>query len=81
MQSIGFKSDNISFVPISGLEGVNLIEKPSNVPELKSWYSGATLLDRLENFKPPKRSTNKPLRVCVYDYFKATEGNLIGDCV
>jgi elongation factor 1 alpha-like protein len=29
LKSIGFKDENISFVPISGLEGVNLSEKPT----------------------------------------------------
>ena len=45
------------------------------------WYTGYTLIEHLDNFKLPKRSMNKPLRVCIYDYFKQTEGNLIGDCV
>ncbi len=45
------------------------------------WYAGHTLIEHLDNFKLPKRSMNKPLRVCIYDYFKQTEGNLIGDCV
>jgi elongation factor 1 alpha-like protein len=45
------------------------------------WYTGLTLIDHLDNFKLPKRSLNKPLRVCIYDYYKQTEGNLIGDCV
>jgi translation elongation factor EF-1alpha len=35
----------------------------------------------LDNMKAPKRSSNKPLRVCVYDYYKQTEGSLLGDCI
>jgi translation elongation factor EF-1alpha len=27
------------------------------------------------------RKSNKPLRVCIYDYFKQTEGNIIGECI
>lgn len=83
LKSIGFKEESISFVPISGLEGINLSEKPSGAkaPALAEWYQGPTLIETLDNFKLPKRSSNKPLRVCVYDYFKQTEGNLVGDCI
>jgi len=45
------------------------------------WYKGPTLIENLDNFKLPKRGINKPLRICVYDYYKQTEGNLIGDCI
>ena len=36
LKSIGFKDENISFVPISGLQGINLSEKPTSakVPSL-----------------------------------------------
>lgn len=68
-------------MPISGLEGINLSEKPKEVPMLTKWYNGSTLIEILDNLKAPKRNSNKPLRVCVYDYFKQTEGTIIGDCV
>lgn len=42
LKSIGFKEENINFIPISGLEGINLIEK-STIPELE-WYQGNTLI-------------------------------------
>lgn len=35
----------------------------------------------LDSLKVPKRNIHKPLRISIYDYFKATEGNLIGDCI
>ncbi len=40
LKSIGFKEDNISFVPISGLVGINLSEKPDPVKaaSLAAWY-------------------------------------------
>jgi len=79
--SIGFKAENITFVPISAFQGINLIDKVSNPLELTSWYKQATLLELLDNFKCPRRGVSKPLRVCVYDFYKAMEGNLMGDCV
>lgn len=80
LNSIGFKNENLHFVPISGLHGTNLIERPTDIPEL-NWYQGESLTQILDELKLPKRNIHKPLRVSIYDYFKATEGNLIGDCI
>merc|ERR1712125_29273 len=61
------------FIPISGLQGDNLIEKSTNMP----WYFGApkkytgkTLLEVLDTIKPPKRPTDKPLRLPLQDVYK-----------
>lgn len=80
LKQIGFKAENIHFVPISGLIGINLLIKPT-VPELVEWYTGPTLVELLDSFKLPHRNINKPTRICVYDYYKASSGSLIGDCV
>jgi len=57
------------------------VQKPSDDHPLASWYQGQTLMEALENARLPVRSINKPLRVSIYDYYKAAVGNLIGDCV
>jgi len=46
LKSIGFKEENIGFVPISGLQGINLSEKPTQAQaeNLVSWYKGNTLI-------------------------------------
>lgn len=36
--SIGFKEHNITFVPISGLKGINLITRDNQPAQLQSWY-------------------------------------------
>merc|ERR1712093_315174 len=61
------------FIPISGLEGDNLIEKSTNMP----WYDkggkaycGKTLLEVLDTIKPPKRPTDKALRLPLQDVYK-----------
>jgi hypothetical protein len=46
-------------VPISGFQGDNMIEKSDNM----SWYKGFTLLEALDNIDPPKRPSDKPLRL------------------
>jgi len=58
------------YVPCSGLSGENLII--SNSTELNKWYSGPTLIQRIDEFKPPERLLDKPARFCVSDVFKST---------
>lgn len=59
LDSIGFKKDEIPFVPISGFRGDNIQEKSTNL----TWYTGPTLCQALDNLKPPKRPIKKPLRL------------------
>merc|ERR1711885_34669 len=61
------------FIPISGLEGDNLINKSTNMPWYegnKKKYCGKTLLEILDTIKPPKRPTDKPLRLPLQDVYK-----------
>lgn len=65
LSKIGFKQNQFKFVPISGLEGDNLIEKSSNF----SWWTGFTLLEAIDSLEKQDRSelSWKPLRIPVYD--------------
>merc|ERR1712093_664031 len=61
------------FIPISGLQGDNLIEPSTNM----NWYAkggkaycGKTLLEVLDTIKPPKRPTDKALRLPLQDVYK-----------
>merc|ERR1712051_603968 len=59
------------FIPISGLKGDNLIEPSTNMDWYKvKPYCGKTLLEVLDTIKPPKRPTDKPLRVPLQDVYK-----------
>jgi elongation factor 1-alpha len=61
------------FVPISGWTGDNLLEKSSKLSWYygnKKKYAGLTLLDMLDTIKPPKRPTDKPLRLPLQDVYK-----------
>ena len=40
----GFKENNVTFVPISGLAGLNLIDRTSQPPELVEWYADSWYL-------------------------------------
>ena len=66
LKKVGYKPVNIPFVPISGWHGDNMIEKGDNM----NWYKGPTLLEALDNIKPPKRPIDKPLRLPLQDVFK-----------
>jgi len=67
LKNLGYKpEERIPFVPISGWEGDNMIEKSPNLP----WYTGPTLVEALDNLHPPKRPTEKPLRIPIQDVYK-----------
>jgi elongation factor 1-alpha len=66
LKKIGYKPEEIPFVPISGWLGDNMLEKSANLP----WYKGPTLLEALDAIKEPKRPSDKPLRVPLQDVYK-----------
>lgn len=66
LKKVGYKPMKIPFVPISGWAGDNMIEKSANMP----WYKGPYLLEALDNVNPPKRPTDKALRLPLQDVYK-----------
>jgi len=59
LKKVGYNPEKIPFIPISGWLGDNMIEKSPNL----AWYKGPTLLEALDQIIPPKRLTDKPLRL------------------
>ncbi len=53
--------DNITFIPISALNGDNIVNKSGNMP----WYNGSTLLHTLENVKIGSRKNAIDFRLPV----------------
>jgi len=66
VKKIGYNPEKIPFVPISGWNGDNMLEKSANLP----WYKGPTLLEALDAVQEPKRPTEKPLRIPLQDVYK-----------
>jgi len=66
LKKVGYNPKNIPFVPISGWTGENLTEASEKMP----WYKGPTLIQAIDAIKPPKRPSDKPLRVPVNDVYK-----------
>jgi elongation factor 1-alpha len=66
IKKIGYNPEKVPFVPISGWVGDNMLEKSPNLP----WYKGPTLIEALDGIEPPKRPSDKPLRVPLQDVYK-----------
>ncbi|CAH1255282.1 HBS1L [Branchiostoma lanceolatum] len=69
LKQAGFKDSDVVYIPVSGLQGENLI-KPASEPPLTAWYKGPCLLQQIDSFKSPPRPVDKPFRFCVSDVFK-----------
>jgi elongation factor 1-alpha len=68
LKQAGYAPDGVTFIPVSGLKGDNLIKKSDNL----SWYKGPTLLEQLDNFKMPEKPVDLPLRMPVQDAYEIT---------
>jgi len=60
------------YLPISGWVGDNMLEKSDKLPWFynKKKYCALTMLEALDKVKPPKRPTDKPLRLPLQDVYK-----------
>ncbi|MDO8727350.1 MAG: translation elongation factor EF-1 subunit alpha [Candidatus Methanoperedens sp.] len=65
LKMVGFKPDEILFIPTSAFKGDNL-SKPS---ENTKWYTGPTLLAALDTLKVPEKPVTLPLRIPVQDSY------------
>ncbi|KAI4603972.1 Hsp70 suppressor, GTPase facilitates ribosomal subunit dissociation [Pestalotiopsis sp. 9143b] len=74
MSTTGFQLKNISFVPVSGLNGDNIIKKSPD-PAL-DWYTGDTLIQELEKSEPLTRALDKPLRLTISEVFRTAQSPL-----
>ncbi|MCI0504113.1 translation elongation factor EF-1 subunit alpha [Candidatus Micrarchaeota archaeon] len=68
LKGIGYKVENVPFIPCSGYNGDNLTKKSANMP----WYTGPTLIEVVDTFKVPPKPTDKALRLPIQDVFTIT---------
>jgi elongation factor 1-alpha len=66
IKKIGYNPEKVPFVPISGWNGDNMLEKSPNM----GWWKGPTLIEALDSITEPKRPVDKPLRVPLQDVYK-----------
>merc|ERR1712146_261025 len=79
IQMIGYKPKKVPFIPYSGFNGDNLVEKSDKAAWYKGWtaninpkkkVTGFTLVECLNNFiKPPKREPDAPLRLPISNIY------------
>jgi len=80
IQSAGFKSKQVPFIPYSGFHGENLIDSTDKMPWYKGWsanvtktevVNGMTIYDALEKLaRPPKRNHEGALRIPINGIYK-----------
>jgi len=66
LEKVGYKSAEVPFIPISGWNGDNLIDRSEHM----KWYKGPTVMEALDALTEPKRPYDKPLRVPLQDVYK-----------
>ena len=66
LKKVGYNVEKVRFIPISGWNGDNMIERSENMP----WYKGPTLLEALDLLEAPTRPVEKPLRLPLQDVYK-----------
>ena len=65
IKTVGYNPAAVTFVPISGWVGDNMMEPSSNL----SWFKGPTMLEALNSIDVIQRVTDKPLRLPVSDVY------------
>ncbi|KAG0699857.1 P-loop containing nucleoside triphosphate hydrolase protein [Suillus ampliporus] len=67
----GFPSSKTSFIPVSAMQGVNLVGRTNpDALALSKWYKGPMLVDLLDKLEPPAREIASPLRLPISNVFK-----------
>lgn len=61
----GYKENDIYWVPISGLQGANLVRPVEK--DKCSWYNGQTFIEILDGMPIEKRDPEGPLRIPILD--------------
>lgn len=68
LKTVGYKPDQIQFIPVSSLMGDNVVKKSTNMP----WYTGPTIAEQLDLLKEPEKPISLPLRLPIQDVFNIT---------
>ena len=88
LNSLDFKDEDLHFIPVSGLLGVNLKEKATEIvkrgkAEDKAlinlmWYEGPSIVELIDTIEAPTRDYENPLRFSISDIGNTTVGSLQG---
>merc|ERR1712137_887800 len=70
LKKVVYNPAKVPKIPTSGWTGDNLFEKVKGDHPLGAWYKGMCLLEALDAIQPPKRPSDKPLRLPLQDVYK-----------
>jgi len=65
LTGIGYKEDQVKYIPVSAWEGDNVVKKSDKMP----WFKDKTLLDTVDEFTAPDLPKEKPLRLPIQDVY------------
>jgi bifunctional enzyme CysN/CysC len=68
LRSIDIDADTVQFIPVSGMEGDNVVTRSSRMP----WYSGPTVVKQLDTFVSHADRSAMPFRMPVQGVYKFT---------
>ncbi len=68
LKQVGYKIEEVPFIPISAFKGDNVVKKSDNL----AWYKGPTLREQLDLFTLPEKPTGLPLRLPIQDVYNIT---------
>jgi elongation factor 1-alpha len=68
LKTVGYKMDNVTFVPVSAFKGDNATKLSENM----GWWKDNTLLSALDALTVPEKPSGKPLRLPVQDVYTIT---------
>ncbi|MBI5872205.1 translation elongation factor EF-1 subunit alpha [archaeon] len=68
LKQVGYKLDEVPFIPISAFIGDNVVKKSDKL----AWFKGPSLLEQLDLFKEPEKPTHLPLRLPIQDVYNIT---------
>jgi len=68
LKSVGYKMENVQFVPVSAYMGDNVAKPSANM----SWWKGDTLVSAMNKLTIPPKASDKPLRLPVQDVYTIT---------
>lgn len=64
-KSVGYKDEQLQYVPVSAFQGDNIKTKSSKIP----WWTGDTILQAIDKFTVPEKPLNLPLRWPIQDVY------------
>ena len=65
---MGYKPDDVKFVPVASLPGDNVVKKTDKMP----WAEVPPLIEVIDQLKEPEKPTDLPLRLPIQDVYNIT---------